>query len=51
MTLEGDSALLHLTVDTLPRGTELWYGWGLDPYCNVTDAQDAAVPAFGPITV
>ncbi len=51
VTLEGDAALLHLTVDALPRGTELWYGWGLDPYCNLTDAQDAVVPAFGPMTV
>ena len=51
VTLEGDAALLHLTVDSLPRGTELWYGWGLDPYCNLTDAQDAAALAFGPITV
>jgi len=51
VTLEGDAALLHLTVDALPRGTELWYGWGLDPYCNLTDAQDAAIPAFGPISV
>jgi len=51
ITLEGDAALLHLTVDALPRGTELWYGWGLDPYCNLTDAQDAAIPAFGPMTV
>ena len=23
----------------------------LDPYCNLTDAEDAAVPAFGPISL
>ena len=50
-TLEGDAAVLHLTNNVLPAGTALWYGWGLNPYCNITDAQDAAVPAFGPIVV
>ena len=47
--LDGDSAILHLTADALPPETYLWYGWGLDPYCNVTDEADAAIPAFGPI--
>ncbi len=48
VTLDNDSAVLHLT-ETLPRDTRLWYGWGLNPYCNITDREDAAVPAFGPI--
>ncbi len=46
-TLEGDSAVLHLT-ETLPQSVNLWYGWGLYPYCNITDREDAAVPGFGP---
>ncbi len=52
-TLEGDSALLHLSNgdNPLPADTQLWYGWGLNPYCNVIDAEDAAIPAFGPITI
>ncbi|MCW3061353.1 MAG: hypothetical protein JWQ02_3174 [Capsulimonas sp.] len=50
-TLEGDAAILHLSVETLPVGLTLWYGYGLDPYCNITDAEDAAVPAFGPISL
>lgn len=29
--------------------TFLWYGYGFDPYCNLTDALDMAVPVFGPI--
>jgi sialate O-acetylesterase len=29
--------------------TFLWYGHGFDPYCNLTDALDMAVPVFGPI--
>jgi sialate O-acetylesterase len=50
-TLEGDSVLLHLTDDPLPSETQIWYGYGLNPYCNITDAEDAAVPGFGPISL
>ena len=52
-TLEGNSALLHITDGhgPIPQGMHLWYGWGLNPYCNITDAQDMAVPAFGPIEI
>ena len=50
ITLDGDSAILHCDAgQALPAGVQLWYGWGLDPYCNITDAQDASIPAFGPI--
>jgi len=35
----------------LPPGTQLWYGWGLDPYCNLTDEANLAVPAFGPLEI
>jgi len=49
-TLQGDSVVLHLA-ETLPRGADLWYGWGLNPYCNITDREDGAVPAFGPIAL
>jgi len=57
VTLDGSTAILHLTCDVrnaeavLPPETYLWYGWGLNPYCNVTDGVDAAVPAFGPLRV
>ena len=47
-TLEGSDAVLHLT-EALPPDAELWYGWGFNPYCNITDGQDAAMPAFGPV--
>lgn len=46
--LEGNTVTLHLTLNTLPEDTSLWYGWGLNPYCNITDGADAALPAFGP---
>jgi len=29
----------------------LYYGAGLNPYVNLTDSLDMAVPAFGPITI
>jgi sialate O-acetylesterase len=47
--LHENTAVLYLLDDPLPPGTVLWYGWGLNPYCNVTDAADAALPAFGPL--
>ncbi len=51
VTLDGDTAVLHLVAGTLPPGLNLWYGWGSDPYCNVTDATDMAIPAVGPLPV
>ena len=39
--------LLRLVGD-VPPATQLWYGYGLDPYCNLVDAEDMAAPAFGP---
>lgn len=33
----------------LMPGTVLWYGAGLNPYCNLRDAADMATFAFGPI--
>ena len=32
-----------------PPKAALWYGYGFDPYCNLTDGMDMAVPVFGPI--
>ena len=29
----------------------LYYGAGLDPYCNIVDEKDMAAPAFGPIAL
>ena len=51
VTLDGSDALLKLTDPARLLGASLWYGYGLAPYCNVTDATGAAVPAFGPISL
>ena len=44
----NDTVELKLVGD-LPEKAFLWYGHGLNPYCNLTDALDMAVPVFGPI--
>ena len=45
-----DAVVLKLNGD-VPAGASLWYGWGFDPYCNLTDTLDMAVPVFGPIAL
>ncbi len=45
-----DTVILKLE-QAIPPGAQLWYGYGLDPYCNLTDALDMAVPVFGPIAL
>ncbi len=50
VSLDGSDALLKLTDPARLPGASLWYGWGLAPYCNVTDSTGAAVPAFGPMS-
>lgn len=42
--------LLHLT-EPCPQNAFLWYGFGIDPYCNVVDEADMAVPVFGPVPI
>jgi sialate O-acetylesterase len=45
-----DTVVLKLN-GKVPPGANLWYGWGYDPYCNLTDGTDMAVPVFGPISL
>ena len=35
----------------LPPGTKLWYGWGTNPSCNLTDEANMALPVFGPMEI
>lgn len=46
--LAVDSVRLRLA-RRLRAGEQLWYGFGLDPYCNVMDSEGMALPAFGPV--
>ena len=45
-----DTVVLKLA-GPVPEKASLWYGYGLDPYCNLTDGADMAVPVFGPIAL
>jgi len=45
-----DTVVLKLS-KPVPPGSQLWYGHGYDPYCNLTDGADMAVPVFGPIAL
>lgn len=45
-----DSVILWYS-KALTGPTKLYYGAGLNPYVNLTDSLDMAVPAFGPIVV
>lgn len=42
---EASTVLLYVQ-GKLPQNALLWYGFGKDPYCNVRDADDMAVPVF-----
>jgi sialate O-acetylesterase len=42
---EASTVLLYVQ-GKLPQNATLWYGFGKDPYCNVRDADDMAVPVF-----
>jgi len=35
----------------LPEGVTLRYGYGKDPYCNLTGNADMGVPVFGPLRI
>ena len=42
---EASTVLLYVQ-GKLPQDAMLWYGFGKDPYCNLHDADDMAVPVF-----
>lgn len=42
---EASTVLLSIQ-GKLPPDATLWYGYGKDPYCNLRDAADMAVPVF-----
>lgn len=48
----ADPTVIHLSLVTkLPEGATLYYGAGKDPYCNVRDTSDMALPVFGPLKI
>ncbi len=52
IALDGNRALIRTGNPQQPTpGWWLHYGRGTDPYCNITDMADRAVPVFGPVLV
>ena len=47
---EASTVLLYVG-GKLPEKATLHYGYGKDPYCNLRDANDNAVPVFGPMQI
>ena len=47
---EASTVRLHIQ-GKLPPGAALYYGFGKDPFCNLTDELDMAVPMFGPMPI
>jgi hypothetical protein len=46
---DRDAVTLWLFGEVVPPDAGIWYGYGNDPYCDLTDTEDNAVPSFGPI--
>ena len=46
-----DPSTIVLWVEGVPDNAQLWYGHGLDPYCNVVDDANMAAPVFGPVAI
>jgi sialate O-acetylesterase len=47
---EASTVRLHIQ-GKIPPGSVLYYGYGKNPFCNLTDQQDMAVPMFGPMPI
>ncbi|MBL8233151.1 MAG: sialate O-acetylesterase [Bryobacterales bacterium] len=48
---DGPNTVLLHVIGKLPEGATLRYGAGKDPYCNVRDMRDMALPVFGSMPV
>ncbi len=50
--LSGNKVILKTGI--VPQQAEtldLHYGYGIDPYCNITDSKDRSLPVMGPISL
>lgn len=48
---DPSAIVLDVVFNALPAGAKLYYGAGRDPYCNVRDTADMALPVFGPFPI
>jgi len=50
--LDKNKVILKTCITPLEaEGMHLYYGFGADPYCNITDGADRSLPAMGPVRV
>lgn len=49
IALDGNAVLLYFDANPIPENVSVFYGWGLDPYCNIVDSADMPIPTFGPV--
>ena len=47
----NDPTVAIVWFDKLPDNAQLWYGRGLNPYCNLTDQANMAAPVMGPVAI
>ncbi len=48
---ENEPNAVILWITKMPEKAFLWYGRGFDPYCNIVDEANMAMPVFGPIPI
>ena len=52
IVVEGDEVVLRVEIPEQELSSyEVWYGYGNDFYCNITDGADRAIPSMGPIGI
>ncbi len=47
--LKGNKALIRFSIQANTTRFKLHYGYGTNPYCNITDGADRSLPVFGPV--
>ncbi len=48
---DDDPSVAIIWVEGMPENPHLWYGRGLNPYCNLVDQANMAAPVMGPIPI
>ena len=52
ISLEGNHVLVRVGIAAEQlKDWKLFYGFGVNPYCNITDAHGRKIPAMGPIEI
>ena len=46
---ESVNSIVLTFAESVPKGANLWYGRGVSPVCNLSDAKGFPTPVFGPV--